>query len=102
MDPTLDMLLKQLDNISCRSFRLAREVLEDPSRRKQNGEKARLMKGELYQISDELKAKSPDRYEPKRLDVSESILDLNYAMEETPMVSLRLGQEMRAKKRTGA
>ncbi len=88
-------LIEELEMINKESFGMARSIHEQPALRTQAAEKASLLKKRLLDIAKELEQIAPEEHKRWCHAISESLLDLDFVVEDRGMTSLRLGDIIR-------
>ena len=87
----VDKLIEELEMIDKQSFVLARSIHKEPALRTSSAEKARLLRKRLLNIAEELERIDPKVHKQWFHRISESLLDLDFVVENSSMTSLRLG-----------
>ena len=87
----VDKLIEELEMIDKQSFVLARSIHKEPALRTSSAEKARLLRKRLLNIAEELERIDSKVHKQWFHRISESLLDLDFVVENSSMTSLRLG-----------
>ena len=94
----LENLINEIDVINKHALEMALSVHKNPSMRTIIKNKAKELSDRLHVLASELEQAGQDHYATRSHIISESILDLCYAIEDGPIVSLRLGHEIKRDK----
>ena len=87
-------LINEIGVINKRAWEMALSVHRDPSMRTIVKNEAKELSDRLLVLASELEKVGKGNYPTEAYMISESILDLQYAREYWPIVSLRLGREI--------
>lgn len=90
----LEDLMNEINAINNQAWKMALSVHSDPSMRTIIKNKAKELSDRLNVLASELEQVGQDHYNNRAHMISESILDLSYAIEDGPLVSLRMGHEI--------
>ena len=87
----VDKLIEEFEMIDRQSFVMARSIHKEPALRTSSAEKARLLRKRLLNIAEELERIDSKVHKQWFHRISESLLDLDFAMADSSITGLRLG-----------
>ncbi len=84
-------IVEELEMINKESFGMACSIHREPALRAQYAEKAHVLRKRLLDLAEELEQIDPEAQKLWFHKTSESLLDLDFAIADSGMTSLRLG-----------
>jgi hypothetical protein len=88
-------LIEELEMINKQPFGMARPIHKEPALRTQSAEKAHLLRKRLLDIAEELEQVASAEHKKWIHRISESLLDLDFAVADRGTTSLGLGDIIR-------
>jgi hypothetical protein len=95
--PMSESILEELESIDKQASDMATAVVQCPELRSRFADNAKLLKGRLLKIAEELK-KTSATYEERADQISETLLDLDFVEADIGILGLRFAQFIKAEK----